>query len=666
MTQTDPPISEPTTLTVRALPASNQFNAGIEPIGAIDSPTRLDEYRVVLRDGTQAMHLQQALVTIEAETTTPEGELRRHVVLGQVRDLELRNHHHEQPLFKAYLRQHLEVPGLSGRADHRIAQVYPVDAVVLDEYGELIEKTSALSVLPGTGTHVHMANDVMIRKFIQGGRGLLAVGHLNGQTLLPLALPHNDAGDDGAGEARHYGLFGPSGTGKTSLLGEMMTGWARHPNMGQFVLDHDGDLSRMEIGQSDNGRPHFSLARAFTAVGRNPADVVRAARGDLRIEAAKDLATALRLEHFLEQLGVGAGEKRQACERAIADTLDDMLTASSFAQLSYEDAIASICDACASAYASSGRVKKRDEFVGLATGGGLPERNLALIWQRVQAYASAPVSMRELVEAALFDGKIVIVNLAGADSSFDELVTKRLVQTMLDVAHLAYVLKQEGNPAEQWHGRYRRYKPHFGRYRASRVNAIAVIDEAHMVASEHEVGDEGSVAHQLSVAIRRTRKFGLGFCFATQEISTVAKSIFRGLGTRIFAYGLKSASEAERVKEVLADDSAFRLYRGFPDPEVLRPLHVHGHRRRRPLRQRRPRRPDSLPHAGGVLQRQPQAHRPRRDRRPRAAGTPTGDRSSRGGNRPSGELSNAARPSAGALLAYSASPGDRVFLRGRR
>jgi hypothetical protein len=563
----EPPSSNDGTLALRALPPANQFSDGIEPIGAIDSPTSLDEYRVVLRDGTQAMHLQQALVTIEAETTTADGRRLRHIVLGQVRDLELRNHHHEQPLFKAYLRQHLEVPGLSGRADHRVARVYPVDAVILDENGELIEKTSALSVLPATGTHVHMANDAMIRKFIQGGRGLLAVGYLARPTLFALALPHNDTGDDGAGEARHYGLFGPSGTGKTSLLGEMMTGWARHKGMGQFVLDHDGDLSRMEIGQGNDGQPHFSLARAFTAVGRHPADVVRVARNDLRIEAAKDLAAALRLEHFLEQLGVGAGEKRHACERAIADTLDDMLTDASFAKLSYEDAIASICDACASAYASSGRDKKRDEFLALATGGGLPERRLRSIWQRVQGYASAPVSMRELVEAALFDGKIVIVNLAGADSSFDELVTKRLVQTLLDVAHLAYVLKQEGNPADQWHGRYRRYKPYFGRYRSARVNAIAVIDEAHMVASESEVGEEGSVAHQLSVAIRRTRKFGLGFCFATQEISTIAKSIFRGLGTRIFAYGLKSASEAERVKEVLADDSAYRLYRGFPDPK---------------------------------------------------------------------------------------------------
>jgi hypothetical protein len=64
-------------------------------------------------------------------------------------------------------------------------------------------------------------------------------------------------------------------------------------------------------------------------------------------------------------------------------------------------------------------------------------------------------------------------------------------------------------------------------------------------------------------AIRRTRKFGLAFCFATQEIGTLARSIYNNLGTYVFAYGLKTSSEAERVREVLSDESAFKLYPEF-------------------------------------------------------------------------------------------------------
>jgi hypothetical protein len=541
------------------------FTTGVDAIGAIDSPTTIDEYRVVLVEGTQSLHLQQSLVVLEVPTETTAGSARQ-MQLAQIRDLELRNHHHETPLFKAYLRRHLEVPGLSGRADHRVATAYPVDAVIIGPDGEVIEKTSPLSVLPSTGTRVHMAGDAVVRKFIRGGKGLLRVGYLARPTHLPLALAHNGEDDDGAAEARHFGCFGPSGSGKTTMLAHLMTGWARHRRMGQFVLDHDGDLSALEIGRDGHGHCHFSLARAFAAVGRDPSTVVRVGRNDLRIEHASDLAAALRIEHFFERLGVGAGEKRHAVERAVTEALHDRLQDTPFAELSYDDAIDDVCHACAETYAASGRDQRLHGFIDAAKGGSA-EKRLREIWGRVQSYAAQPVSMRELVERALFDGDIVIVNLSGADGAFDELLTKRLVRTLLDVAHLAYVLKQGAAKAETWRGRYQRYRPYFDRYKAREVNAIAVIDEAHMVASEDDVREEGSVAAQLAQAIRRTRKYGLGFCFATQEISSIAKSIFRNLGTYIFGYGLKSSSEAERVKEVLADESAFRVYRGFPEPK---------------------------------------------------------------------------------------------------
>jgi len=567
----DPPTgisTEEVSMDPNSTPDPTAFTTGVEPIGAIDSPTSLDRYRVVLREGTQSLHLQQALITFELTILTPGG-LRRHLQLGQVRGLELRNHHHETPLFRAFLRTHLEVPGLSGRADDRVADVYPVDAVVLDAEGSPIEKTSVLSILPATGTHVRMASDADVRKFLGfSARGLLRVGYLARPTHLPLALPHAGQGEEGVSEARHFGCFGPSGSGKTTLLAHLMTGWARHKQMGMFVLDHDGDLSAMEVGRDADGEPHFSLARAFKAVGRDPADVIRVSRNQLRIEAPRDLAAALRIEDFLERLGVGAGEKRHACERAVAEVLGDLLKdVGSFADLDYDTTIADICQACADTYASSQRQTKYREFLDTAKGGGRAEARLRDIWARVQGYASQPASMRELVEAALFDGKVVIVNLAGADSGYDGLMTKRLVQTLLDVAHLSYVLRHEGGAPETWRGRYLRYRPFFDRYRKRQANAIAVIDEAHMVASEEEAREEGTVAHQLAVAIRRTRKFGLAFCFATQEIGTLARSIYNNLSTYVFAYGLKTSSEAERVREVLSDESAFKLYMGLPEPK---------------------------------------------------------------------------------------------------
>jgi hypothetical protein len=311
----------------------------------------------------------------------------------------------------------------------------------------------------------------------------------------------------------------------------------------------------------------FSLARAFKAVGRDPGKVIRVSRGHLKLEHASDLAAALRIEHLFERLGLGPA-KRPDAERALADLLGSLLKdVSSFADLGYDKTIDAVCEACASVYAITERDRRETAYAAVAHGGGDAERRLRETWELVQKYASAPVPMRELVEKALFEGEIVIVNLAGAGTEYDGLVTRRLVQTLLDVANLSYSLKQDAGATELFRGRYLRYRPYFTRYRASEVNAMAIIDEAHIVAAEEDVKQDDSVAAQLAHAIRRTRKYGLGFCFATQEISLLARSIYRNLGTFVFAAGLKSSSELERVKEVLADESSFRLYRSFSDPK---------------------------------------------------------------------------------------------------
>ena len=70
-----------------------------------------------------------------------------------------------------------------------------------------------------------------------------------------------------------------------------------------------------------------------------------------------------------------------------------------------------------------------------------------------------------------------------------------------------------------------------------------------------------------SQAIRHTRKYHLGFLVATQEIGALSQNVFRGLHTYIFGFGLKNASEQERVKEILSDPSAWRMYEQMPEPK---------------------------------------------------------------------------------------------------
>jgi hypothetical protein len=200
---------------VRQLPVSGQHAekalilAGQSALGSVDSPSSTDKYALVLRENSRGLQLIQSLVVVEVEALAPDGSIVRQLQLGQIRDIQLRNQHHEIPLFQAQLRRKGHVPGLSGRADHVTASVRPVDAIQLDDQGRVIGKTSAASAIPPTGSDVRIADNQTVARFIPADTpGLMRFGYLVASTHLPLRLPHFGHGDDGSNEALHIGIFG--------------------------------------------------------------------------------------------------------------------------------------------------------------------------------------------------------------------------------------------------------------------------------------------------------------------------------------------------------------------------------------------------------------------------------------------------------------------------
>jgi DNA helicase HerA-like ATPase len=578
-----PPPKEHTTMPNNGTPAPHPSNqpakavilAGQAPLAAVDSPSSTDRYNVVLRDEARGLQLMQSLIVVEIEGLAADGTPVRQQVLGQIRGIELRNQHHEIPLFQAQLRRKGFVPGLSGRADHVTAHVHPVDAVQLGADGRVVSKVAAGTAIPPTGTDVIIADDAAVARFIPAGTpGLLRIGYLVGKTHLPIRVPHFARGTDGAGEALHVGIFGKSGSGKTVKTAELIAGRARHRQMGQLILDHDGDLSSLRIGDDGTGRPHFDLARALVAAGRDlQRDVRVIEHDDLRLEAPRDLASALRHHKFIRQLGVGPGEKENACAEKLYEILRERLGDNGrFDTLAYDDVIDEICEAFAQTYASgqsgNARARKQQEFTDRAHDGAVGERLLRRAWIAVQAYASRPHAIADVVEAALFDGQVVFVRRTDADGTFDDMVLKRVVRTMLDIAKVTYLLsKGAGASGGELFGRYGYLRSRFDKYRRAQVNCVCVLDEAHTVAGEQEAREEDTVASEIAFAIRHTRKYHLGFLVATQEIGALSQRVFRGLHTYIFGFGLKNASEQERVKEILSDSSAWKMYEQMPDPK---------------------------------------------------------------------------------------------------
>jgi hypothetical protein len=101
------------------------------------------------------------------------------------------------------------------------------------------------------------------------------------------------------------------------------------------------------------------------------------------------------------------------------------------------------------------------------------------------------------------------------------------------------------------------------------LNTLVIIDEAHRLAPRERIDDEviNSVKGRLIDAVRTTRKYGLGWMFISQTLSSLDRSIIDMLRITFFGFGLALGTEHTALKELAGGDkNALKLYQSFRDP----------------------------------------------------------------------------------------------------
>lgn len=101
------------------------------------------------------------------------------------------------------------------------------------------------------------------------------------------------------------------------------------------------------------------------------------------------------------------------------------------------------------------------------------------------------------------------------------------------------------------------------------LNTLVIIDEVHRLAPREKVEDEviASVKNTLKDAVRTTRKYGLGWMFISQTLSSLDKEIIDMLRIMFFGFGLGLGNEFIALRELIGGDkNALRLYQSFKDP----------------------------------------------------------------------------------------------------
>jgi hypothetical protein len=107
-------------------------------------------------------------------------------------------------------------------------------------------------------------------------------------------------------------------------------------------------------------------------------------------------------------------------------------------------------------------------------------------------------------------------------------------------------------------------------YRENRsLNTLVILDEAHRLAPREKIENEKQESVRISLldAVRTTRKYGLGWMFISQTLSSLHKEIISQLRTFFFGFGLALGTEFQALREIIGGDpNALKLYQSFRDP----------------------------------------------------------------------------------------------------
>lgn len=479
-----------------------------------------------------------------------------HYALGQITEIQLKNVWHEDPTMRSLIRQRGRVDAVSERQDTHLGKM--VVSAVFREGGEARYEPSILGTVPSTGTLIHIGTDEVLDELLFPYRDqIFYLGHVYGsQPRLPLWFKHFDKGPDGAGEAYHIGIFGKTGSGKSVLAKKILLAYARYPRMALLVIDPQGEFARdMTSEASDEGFP-LPLGDVVRGLGKRP--VVLTIRS-LVLDRWELFEQILFESRFFERLSVPKGENRELACGILADRLRRAKTklTALHERKTFDAAWSLLKDEKVQrifyrTVASRGRFNEAmrdantDDFF---TSHWAPVAELfrtdrpkartvdrALRWLLGQ-HENRPVLVidlsKEQAKGLFWNDKI------------QSLVVKRLLDGIAVQAERSYGDRKS-------------------------LNALVVIDEAHRLAPRDLSKDDDaarSVRSRLIDAARTTRKYGLGWMFISQTLSSIHMEILQQLRISFFGFGLGLGQEFQALRQLIGSSgTALDLYQLFRDP----------------------------------------------------------------------------------------------------
>ena len=519
-------------------------------IGVLGSPNTLDVFKMDVLGGYMPEPLYGKLLKFNHEEAK-EGTTVNLKVMCQVASMENRNIWHEQIGMRSLIKIKGRLENLSGDADLKNCVL-----TYLGSYHEAAEKegweADNIGTPPRSGEPVKFVSqeDIDRATYLLGSdrwyMGMVPETNLR----VPFSIKHfGPYNEGGAGEARMFGIFGQSGSGKSIIAAELIAGFARHPDMGILIIDPQGEFHDNRLAKDTPFRFDFDELIALTMK-----TVHKKTISQIQIEDDSELfVKLLRLRNVLQGLGYKGEEKQNELVDYLTSRLQEKIERRdwSLARLSFNELCDLAFEGVRRIYTEGWRDQIENKVNMARTRRDLQEKfNACRGFFEPQSPNGDPKERLATLLERFLEGELAIIslNVGTAEMSTEgkSLIVSEIVAGLIREAAT----------------RYREER---------RINGLIVLDEAHRYAAQRMESEELPKISQdlrrlLENATRETRKYSLGWLFITQSIVGFSKEIYRQLTDVWYGFGLTIGADAENVKSRVGEE-AYQMYAHFPNPK---------------------------------------------------------------------------------------------------
>ena len=524
-----------------------------EEIGVIGSPSSTTELALDIL----GQSVNKNLVGELAMFRYMQDEF-NHYALGQITEITLRNLWLEGATVRSLVRERGQLNAVSERQDTHQGEMI-VSAVFSDENGNYCE--SSLGTVPATGTSIRLVNNPFLNELLRPYQNQISyLGTVYGsKPNLPLWFKHFGEGYGGLGEAYHLGIFGKTGSGKSVLAKMILLAYARHRQMGLFILDPVGEFS---MGLRDDSSEITSMGQILSRQSLNALNrdfqIFNLSR--FRLDTWELFGELLLEFGILRELGFIQSNHQKDAADSVVEFLraSDEHTLRALDDEAFTALLRHLADNVHRIYSGASQQNRVQGFIAEA------EQNtdspVRRKWNQTIDFFSETnnkVSIQRIVSMALnqqTSRPLVIVDLSEKpadipDSTWNEEIKPLLIDRFLNV------LTRQAEETYQEN---------------QNLNTLVVLDEAQRLAPRGRTESErkNRIKAHLTDAAKTTRKYGLGWMFISLTLSSLDRDIIdSGLRIFFFGFGLGVGTEFQTLRELVGGrGKALELYQRFRDP----------------------------------------------------------------------------------------------------